>query len=108
MTDDPEGTWEQTDEKIKGAIAAAREFQQPDGSFSMNYFSRAAAGATIDARISTTGHVLEFLMVALDDEQVHQPWVARAALHLVECLEKTRKYDLECGSLDHAAHAVRL
>lgn len=108
LTDDPEGTWEQTDEKIKGAIAAAREFQQPDGSFSTNYFSRAAAGATIDARISTTGHVLEFLMVALDDEQVHQPWVARAALHLVDCLEKTREYDLECGSLYHAAHALRL
>ena len=108
LTDDPQGTWEQADEKIKGAIAAAREFQQPNGSFSTNYFARAAASAEIDTRISTSGHVLEFLMVALDDEQIRQPWVARAVLHLVDCLEKTQKFDLECGALYHAAHGLQL
>jgi hypothetical protein len=108
LTDDPEGTWERADKKIKDAITAAREFQQPDGSFSTNYFARAAASAEIDARISTSGHVLEFLMVALDDDQIRQPWVTRAVLHLVGCLEKTQKFDLECGALYHAVHGLRL
>lgn len=108
LTDDGEGTWEQADRKIKDAIVKAREYQQPDGSFSTNYFARAAAGGTIDDRISTSGHVLEFLMVALDDEQLRQPWVTRAVLHLVDCLEKTKDFDLECGSLYHAAHGLRL
>jgi hypothetical protein len=108
LTDNTQGTWELTDKKIKDAIAAAREFQQPDGSFSTNYFARAAASAEIDARISTSGHVLEFLMVALPDEQIREPWVTRAVLHLVDCLEKTQKFDLECGALYHAAHGLRL
>lgn len=105
---DPSGTWEQADKKIRDAAAAAREFQQPDGSFSTNYFSRAAASAEINDRISSTGHVFEFLMVALGDDEIKQPWVTRAAVHLLDCLEKTQKFDLECGSLYHAAHGLLL
>jgi hypothetical protein len=108
LGEDSNGTWELVDKKVRDAATAARQFQQPDGSFSVNYFSRAAAGGEIDARISTTGHVLEFLMVALDDEQVRQPWVTRAAMHLVDCLEKTQKHDLECGALYHAVHGLKL
>jgi hypothetical protein len=108
LGDNSDGTWEQADKKIRDAVTAARAFQQPDGSFSTNYFTRAAASAEIDARISTTGHVLEFLMVALDDDQIREPWVTRAVAHLVDCLEKTKDFDLECGALYHAAHALRL
>ncbi|REK11988.1 MAG: ADP-ribosylation factor-directed GTPase activating protein isoform b [Planctomycetota bacterium] len=108
LGDDPDGTWEKVDAKIQDAVKRARENQQPDGSFSVNYFSRAAASAEIDARISSSGHVLEFLMVALDDEQIQEPWVTRAVLHLVDCLEKTQKFDLECGALYHAVHGLKL
>ncbi len=106
--DDPNGTWALVDKKIKDTVAAAREFQQPDGSFSTNYFSRAARSAEINDRIATSGHVFEFLMVALDDEQLKQPWVTRGMLHLVDCLEKTQKFDLECSSLYHAVHGLKL
>jgi hypothetical protein len=106
LTGDPNGAWEIVDKKIKDTAAAAREFQQPDGSFSSNYFSRAARSAEIGDRISTTGHVLEFLTVALDDQQLREPWVTRAVLHLLQCLEMTQKHDLECGSLYHAIHGL--
>ncbi len=108
LEDDPQGTWRQADNKIKDAVARARAFQQPDGSFSTNYFSRAARTSEINARISTTGHVLEFLTVALDDQQLREPWVTRAVVHLIDCLEKTQKFDLECGALYHAAHGLRI
>jgi hypothetical protein len=108
LEEDPNGAWRQADKKIRDSVAAARAYQQPDGSFSTNYFSRAAASPEIDTRISTTGHVLEFLMVALDDEELQKPWVTRAVAHLVDCLEKTKDFDLECGALYHAAHALML
>jgi hypothetical protein len=106
--DAADGGWAQADKKIKAAAVSAREFQQPDGSFSTNYFSRAAASAEIDARISTTGHVLEFLTVSLDDDELRQPWVTRSVMHLLDCLEKTQKFDLECGALYHAVHGLQL
>jgi hypothetical protein len=108
LGNDPDGTWEKCQRKIDEAVAAAREFQQPDGSFSTNYFARPAASPEISKRISTSGHVLEFLMVALDDKQFDEPWVKRAVLHLVECFEKTQKFDLECGALYHATHGLDL
>jgi hypothetical protein len=108
LNDDPQGTWRRCQDKIDQAIQGAREFQQPDGSFSTNYFSRPASSPEISKRISTSGHVLEFLMVALDDKQLEETWVKRAVLHLVECFEKTQNFDLECGALYHAAHGLDL
>jgi hypothetical protein len=104
----PEGTWEKAQKKIQDAASAAREFQQPNGSLSTQYFARPATSPDIATRISTTGHALEFLTVALDDEQLAQPWVTRAVDHLVGCFEKTQKFDLECGALYHAAHGLDL
>jgi hypothetical protein len=108
LSERADGAWERAHKKIRDAISAARQFQQPDGSLSTMYFARPATSAEIDTRISTTGHGLEFLMVALDDQEIREPWVARAAVHLVGCFEKTEKFDLECGALYHAAHALEL
>jgi hypothetical protein len=103
-----DGTWEKAQRKINDATAAARKHQQPDGSLSTNYFARPGTSPDIAARIGSTGHTLEFLCVALPDEELEKPWVARAVLHLVECLERTQKFDLECGALYHAAHGLDL
>ena len=108
LGDNPEGTWAQCQKKIDAAIAAAHEFQQPDGSLSTNYFARPATSPEISKRISSTGHALEFLMMVLSDEQIKEPWVQRAVLHLLDCFEKTQKFDLECGALYHAAHGLDL
>ncbi len=108
LDENADEAWLLADEKIHQAVAAAREFQQPDGSFSTNFFERAGTSAEVDKRMASTGHILEFLMVALDDEEIAQTWVKRAATHLVECFEKTKRFDLECGALYHAARGLEL
>ncbi len=108
LSDNPDGAWERAAKKIKDAVAASKEYQQPDGSLSTNYFARPSTSAEIDARISTTGHAFEFLMLALNDDELNEPWVTRAADHLVGCFEKTEGYDLECGALYHAAHGLEM
>jgi hypothetical protein len=108
LEDDEAGGWRRADEKIRAAVAAAREFQQPDGSLSTNYFERAATSPEIDKRMAATGHILEFLMVAIDDQQLREPWVRRAVVNLVEAFEKTQDFDLECGALYHACRGLKL
>lgn len=103
-----DGPWDHAQRKVNEAVEAARKFQQPDGGFSTNYFARPATSPEIATRISTTGHTLEFLTVALSDDELKQPWVTRAAFNLVENLEKTQKFDLECGALYHAAHGLEI
>lgn len=102
------GVWKTADEKVHAAVAAAREFQQPDGGFSINYFQRSSTSPDLGLRINTTGHVLEFLTLALTDEELRQPWVTRAAVYLSDLLEQTEELPIECGGLYHAAHGLKL
>jgi hypothetical protein len=52
--------------------------------------------------------VFEVLALALDDERLAEPWVARAAERLVSLMEQTADLDVECGGLYHAAHGLAL
>ncbi len=104
----PDGIWEQADQKIRDAVATAREFQQPDGSLSTNYFIRPSTSADIAQRIGTTGHVLEFMMVAMNDDEIREPWVTRAVVQLVSGFEMTKDFDLECGALYHSVRGLEL
>lgn len=103
-----EGGWLEAEKKIQESVAAAQRYQNPDGSFSSNYFHGPGQAADVGVQINTTGHTLEFLMLALNDEVLRQPWVTRAVLFLCNKLEATRKLDLECGGLYHAAHGLVL
>jgi hypothetical protein len=106
--DDAGGIWERAQEKIDDAVDTIKRFQQPSGCFSTNYFVRPSNSSDIAVRLGTTGHALEFLTVALDDDELREPWVTRALLHLLDCFDKTEKFDVECGALYHAAHALEL
>jgi hypothetical protein len=100
------GPWKAADEQIQKAIGLARQYQQPDGSFSANYFVRPGSSSDVVQRIRTTGHILEFLSVAASDEQFNQPWVAKSAVSLVDMLERTKSTSVECGALYHATHGL--
>jgi hypothetical protein len=103
-----EGGWKLADQRIQDAIKTARAFQNPDGSFSINYFQRTGRSPDLAQNLGSTGHTLEFLTLAMTDEQLREPWVQRAALNLCEIFRKTRDYPLECGALYHAAHGLVL
>ncbi|HEY5312574.1 MAG TPA: ADP-ribosylation factor-directed GTPase activating protein isoform b, partial [Pirellulales bacterium] len=102
------GAWLTAQEKIDQCIALAQQNQQPDGSFSTNYFQRSSTSPDIALRLNTTGHTLEFLAMALDDQQLTEPWVVRAVVYLCNLLEGTQELPLECAGLYHATHGLRL
>lgn len=93
-----------------GAIGMARMFQQPDGSFSSNYFDaqRPATTADVGQRLGTTGHTLEFLAIALSDQELRSPWMTKAVVALCDMVEETQPFELECGGLYHAARGLKL
>jgi len=106
--DEPTGGWAEAATVLDHYIDRARRFQQADGSFSVRPFDRPASTPDVFTRLSTTGHVFEVLAVALDDTQLAQPWVTRAADRLVTLVEQTSDLDVECGGLYHAAHGLAL
>ena len=103
-----EGSWKLADEAIRKYVRRARELQNPDGSFSTHYFSRPGMSPDLADTIRTTGHMLEFLTLAMTAEELKQPWVRKATWKLCDVFRKTRDADLECGALYHAAHGLVL
>ena len=100
--------WQAAYNKVLASIADAHEFQQPDGGFSTNYFARSGSSPDIALRINSSGHVFEFLVMALPDEELKSDWMRRAALFLCDMLDATVDEDLECGGLYHAVHGLIL
>lgn len=91
-----------------GCVARARAYQQPDGSFSTNFFTRPGSSPEIDSTLHSTGHTLEWLTVALTPEQLKEPWITAAVLRLCDLLEENAERDLDCGGLYHAARGLKL
>jgi hypothetical protein len=103
-----EGSWQEADRVVRQAVRDARAFQNADGSFSTNYFSRPGTTPDLAQALSTTGHVLEFLVLASSDEELNEPYLQRAVLHLCDLFRKTEAISLECGALYHALHGLVL
>jgi hypothetical protein len=101
-----EGPWKLADDKIKDSIEKARQFQNPDGALSSNYLQRPGKTTDIAISLGSSGHILEFLTLALNDEELREPWVKKAVLNMCALLKKTQDVPLECGALYHAAHGL--
>ncbi|NIP87241.1 MAG: ADP-ribosylation factor-directed GTPase activating protein isoform b, partial [Planctomycetales bacterium] len=92
--------------KIGRAIEMARAFQQEDGTFSTEYFAGARTVPGLALRLDTTGHTLEFLALALEEDQLAEPWVVRAVVALCQLFQRLQDVDLDCGPLYHATHGL--
>jgi hypothetical protein len=102
------GGWKTADDKVQECIAKCREHQQPDGTFSTNYWIRPSTSPDAALRLNTTGHQLEFLAIATNGQQLREPWIRQAAVALVKLLDETRELPVECGGLYHAIHGLEI
>lgn len=100
------GIWVESEARIATAIELAKQNQNPDGSYSVDYFHRSGWTRDLGETLGTTGHVVEFLAVAAPDRTLRQPWVERSVRHLCQVLSDCRDVDLECGVLYHALHGL--
>jgi hypothetical protein len=88
---------------------ALTKLQNGDGSFSTEWFKYLADRRNdIDRKIQTTGHILEWLVASLEQDQLYDPQVVQATEFLAAALasEPTRAWRL--GPLGHALHALNI
>jgi hypothetical protein len=84
----------------------AKKWRNPDGSFSTGFFKERGNSADKQLRINTTGHILEWLALALSDEEIKQPWVEEAANALALMILDLHSSGIDGGSLYHATHGL--
>ena len=100
--------WSMAKKVVDASVGIARRFQNSDGSFSTNFTARAGNSSDLSSCISATGHTFEFLAYALDENELSQPWMERAATRLCDMLKASEGIDLECGGIYHALAGLKL
>jgi len=85
------------------------KLQNRDGSFSTEWFKYPADRKDdVDRKIQTTGHILEWLVASLDQDQLYDPRVVAAAEFLCGTLAREPSRDWKIGPLGHALHALNI
>ena len=100
------GVWLEADQKIKRYIFEARGLQNADGSFSTNHFSGPGYSNDFATRITTSGHQLEWLMIALPQSKLKEDWIRSAIANVAKDLIDNRHVASDCGPLFHGMHAL--
>jgi hypothetical protein len=100
------GVWFEADQKIKRYIAEAKALQNPDGSFSSNHFKGPGYSTDFPTRISTSGHELEWLMIALPQSKLKEEWIRRGITSVARDLIDNKHVSSDCGPLFHGMHAL--
>jgi hypothetical protein len=101
-----EGVWKGVPTKTARYRDLARKFRNADGSFSTSFFRERGNDPNMDKRINTTGHILEWLALALSDDELRQPWVQEAVNALCLQLLGLRNESIDGGSMYHAVHGL--
>ncbi|HTU23551.1 MAG TPA: hypothetical protein VMG10_36280 [Gemmataceae bacterium] len=101
-----EGVWKDVVAKLDDAKKKARQLQNRDGSFSTNFFNGPGHVPDMERRLNTSGHIFEWLMLTLSDDELKEPWIQDAANALTMMFLEIERRPMEGGTLYHAIHGL--
>jgi hypothetical protein len=105
-----DGVYLRADKYVRDYQALALgKLQNRDGSFSTEWFKYPAdRDDDIDRKVQTTGHILEWLVASLDQQELYSPRVLAAVEFLNAALAREPGRDWKLGPLGHALHALNI
>jgi hypothetical protein len=103
-----EGVYAEAERHVANHVNYAYRLQNGDGSFSTAWFNGPGDEPDVDRRLKTTGHILEWLMYASNEQQLTNYRTVRAVNYLTNVMYANRTRDWEAGPLGHAIHALLL
>lgn len=102
------GVWKEVADKIEHYKQVARRNRNPDGSLSTAYLSGPANAPDVQLRIGSWGHVIEWLSLAMSDQELAEPWMQEAVNHLVLAILNSRTDPVDNGAFYHAIHGLAI
>lgn len=102
------GTWLQADQKIQKYIAEAKATQNRDWSFSAHFFREPGHTEDPTDRLKTSGHMLEWLMMAVPQQELKQNWLRFGVYRVAADLIQFSNQEIDPGPLYHSVHAITL
>jgi len=102
------GQWERADRYLNDFINYTWQLQNRDGSMSTSWFEKSEDNGKVDRKVQTTGHMVEFLLTALPDDQLQSPEMLRSMNFLVNTLYQERGHEWQVGPKGHALRALTI
>jgi hypothetical protein len=93
---------------LDDCIDYAFSLQNPDGSFSTEWFETRANKPDMDRKVQTTGHILEWLAYELPEDRMHDPRILKAVQFLLSQIWDRRDHEWAIGPRSHAIRALVL
>jgi hypothetical protein len=84
----------------------AMSLQNPDGSFSTEWFARRDNRPDVDRKIQTSGHILEWLILSLPEEQLRSPAMVKSLDFVATSLANEPNRSWSIGPMGHSLHAL--
>jgi hypothetical protein len=103
-----DGAWLRAQKYLNDYHRYNFSLQNSDGSFSTEWFRRREARDDLDRRLQTSGHILEWFVYSLPDEQLTDPRVVKAVKYVSGILAAQPSREWEIGPLGHAIHALAI
>lgn len=103
-----DGQWARAEKYLQDYHRYTYGLQNDDGSFSTEWFKRRAADPNIDRRLKTSGHILEWFVFSIPEQQLDDPRVLKAVDYLTGILLKNSSHNWEIGPLGHGLHALAM
>jgi len=102
------GQWQRAKKFVDDFHEYAFKLQNPDGSFSTDFFAGRADNGPNTKRLETTGHITEWLAFSLDKEQLVDARTVKSVSYLTNLLSENRNEKWGIGPLGHGLHALAM
>ena len=100
------GAWLEADQKIRRYVEEAKLYQNDDGSLSASYFLGPHKSHDFSERVETSGHTLEWLVLAASEKQLRSRWLKLAVAAVADDLVQNADVSIQCGPLYHGLHGL--
>jgi hypothetical protein len=102
------GQWQRAKKFVEDFHEYAFKLQNPDGSFSTDWFAGRADNGPPTKRLETTGHITEWLAFSLNKEDLVEPRTIKSVAYLTNLLTEHRNEKWGIGPLGHGLHALAI
>ncbi|QDV26316.1 hypothetical protein [Aureliella helgolandensis] len=103
-----DGHWYRAEQYLNDYVQYAFTLQNPDGSFSTEWFEGRGAEANVERKMQTTGHILEWLIYTLPTESLRSPQIQLSVEYLLRTVGADPAHDWAIGPRGHALRALAL
>ncbi len=102
------GSWLRAEDYLNKYVNYTMTLQNPDGSFSTEWFERRGQDPDVERRVQTTGHILEWLIYTLPDEHLKSPRIVKSVDYLLDTVGRNPSRDWPIGPRGHVLRALAL